>query len=199
VLAIHQLEKHPMENVRTATGDQSTEETHDVQQTTCCIVGGGPAGIMLSLLLARQGIAVTLLEAHKDFDRDFRGDTVHPSTLEILDQLGLADRVLQIPHGKIQHITMATPERTYRLAGLETLPTRFPYIAMLPQARLLDLLAEECRRYPSFRLVLGANVQRLVQEDGVVRGVRYRGEDSAWHEVRAVLTVAADGRFSKIR
>src|SRR5438552_12461809 len=107
---------------------------------------------MLSLLLARQGIGVTLLEAHKDFDRDFRGDTVHPSTLEILDQLGLADRALQIPHGKIQHLTIVTPRGTYRIGRLEGLKTRFPYVAMLPQARLLDFLADECRRYPNFHL-----------------------------------------------
>lgn len=176
-----------------------TDEIRDVSQTTCCVVGGGPAGVVLSLLLARQGIGVTLLEAHKDFDRDFRGDTVHPSTLEILDQLGLADRVLQIPHGEVRHLTIATPEATYRIARLDGLRTRFPFVAMLPQAKLLDLLAGECRKYPSFRLVLGANVQRLVEEGGAVRGVRYRGEDSAWHEVRAVLTVAADGRFSKVR
>lgn len=179
--------------------EPATEEVRDTQQTTCCIVGGGPAGIMLSLLLARKGIDVTLLEAHQDFDRDFRGDTVHASTLEVLDQLGLADRVLEIPHGKMERMKVVTPEREYSLIDLRGLRTRFPYVAMVPQGKFLDFLAGECRKYPSFRLVLGANVQRLVQDDGRVRGVRYRGDDSAWHEVRAALTVAADGRFSKLR
>ena len=175
------------------------EEIRDTRQTGCVIVGGGPAGLMLSLLLARQGVDVTLLEAHKDFDRDFRGDTVHASTLEILDQIGLADQALAIPHGKVDRLRVVTPEGEYTLIDLRGLRTRFPYVAMLPQARFLDFLAEQCKRFPNFRLVLGANVQRLVQEGDAVRGVRYRGEDDGWHEVRAPLTVAADGRFSKVR
>src|SRR5437879_6658917 len=100
------------------------EDVRDVQQTTCCVVGGGPAGIMLSLLLARQGVEVTLLEAHKDFDRDFRGDTVHASTLEILDQIGLADRALEIPHGKVERLKVVTPEAEYTLVDLRGLKTR---------------------------------------------------------------------------
>lgn len=171
----------------------------DVQQTTCCVVGSGPAGLMLAFLLARHGIPVMLLEAHKDFDRDFRGDTVHPSTLEILDQLGLADRLLQIPHGKVRSFQIITPENTITMADLGRLKTKFPYIAMIPQAKFLEFVSEEAKRLPSFHIILGANVQRLVEENGVVRGVRYRGSDEVWHEVRAGLTVAADGRFSKIR
>ena len=163
------------------------------------VVGGGPAGMMLSLLLARQGVSVTLLEAHHDFDRDFRGDTIHPSTLEILDQIGLADRLLQIPHGKVRSLQIVAREGIVVLADLHRLRTRFPFIALLPQARFLDFLAVEARQYPSFRLVLGANVQRLVRDGEAVAGVRYRGADDAWHEVRAPLTVATDGRFSKVR
>jgi 2-polyprenyl-6-methoxyphenol hydroxylase-like FAD-dependent oxidoreductase len=154
---------------------------------------------MLSLLLARQSVDVTLLEAHKDFDRDFRGDTVHPSTLELLDQLDLADRLLQLPHGEIRSITFHTPTGPFTFAELGRLRTRFPFVAMLPQADFLDFLAGEAKRYPSFHLVMGANVQRLVEEGGVVRGVRYRDADNTWHEVRAPLTVAADGRFSRVR
>jgi 2-polyprenyl-6-methoxyphenol hydroxylase-like FAD-dependent oxidoreductase len=153
----------------------------------------------LAFLLARQEVPVLLLEAHKDFDRDFRGDTIHPSTLEILDQLGLADRLLQIPHGKVRNFQLVTPQNTLTMADLGRLKTKFPYIAMLPQAKFLDFVGEEARKLPNFHLALGANVQRLVEEDGVVRGVRYRGSDDAWHEVRAELTVAADGRFSKLR
>src|SRR5438552_8176987 len=192
-----------MSNPPVSTPQASTpadgESVVDVQEATCCIVGGGPAGVILALLLARRGIPVILLEAHKDFDRDFRGDTIHPSTLEVLDQLGLTDRLLQIPHGKLRRFQVVTRQGAVTLADFSRLKTRFPYIAMLPQAQLLDFLAGEARRYPSFRLVLGANVQRLVQEGEAVVGVRYRGPDDAWHEVRAPLTVAADGRFSKVR
>ncbi len=175
------------------------ESVADLQQTGCCIVGGGPAGMVLALLLARQGVNVTLLEAHHDFDRDFRGDTIHPATLEALDQLGLADRLLQIPHGKLEAMQFSSNGVITTVAQFRRLKTRFPYIMILPQSKFLDFLAEEARRYPPFKLVFGANVQRLIQEDGTTRGVRYRGADDAWHEVRAPLTVGADGRFSKIR
>ncbi len=175
------------------------ENVADTHQTACCVVGGGPAGMVLALLLARKGVPVTLLEMHHDFDRDFRGDTIHPATLEALDQLGLAERLLQLPHGKLEALQFSSKGTMTTIAQFRRLKTRFPYIMILPQAKFLDFLAEEARRYPAFRLELGANVQRLVQEDGVTRGVRYQGKDSVCHEVRAFLTVGADGRFSKIR
>src|SRR5262245_41724706 len=149
----------------------------DVHETSCCVVGGGPAGMILSLLLARKGVRVTLLEAHHDFDRDFRGDTIHPSTLEALDQLGLADRLHQIPHGKLEAMRFSSAGKMTTLATFQRLRTRFPYIMIMPQAKFLDFLAEEARRNATFRLVMSANVQQLVQEDGVTRGVRYRGAD----------------------
>jgi 2-polyprenyl-6-methoxyphenol hydroxylase-like FAD-dependent oxidoreductase len=163
------------------------------------VVGGGPAGAVLSLLLARAGIPVTLLEAHKDFDRDFRGDTVHASVLEVMDQIGLADRVLELAHARLDKVRVYTAEGVFVLEDLSRLKTRFPFATMLPQAKFLDFLITEARRYPGFRLVMGANVQRLVVEQGEIRGVRYRDPDGAWHEVRALLTVGADGRFSKVR
>jgi 2-polyprenyl-6-methoxyphenol hydroxylase-like FAD-dependent oxidoreductase len=177
---------------------QSEEPLVNSTKTGCVIVGGGPAGVMLAYLLARKGVAVTLLEGHKDFDRDFRGDTVHPSTLEILDQLGLADKALQIPHGKLHSLQLKTPAGMLNLGDIRRLHTKYPFVALIPQAEFLDFLANEGKKFPSFQLVLNANVQRLVQSNGVVQGVRYRSDDG-WHEVLAPLTVAADGRFSKVR
>src|SRR5262245_43370713 len=116
------------------------------RQTRCCIVGGGPAGMMLGLILARAGVPTVLPEAHRDFDRDFRGDTVHPSTQEILDQLGLTDQVQALPHGKLRKLEMHSPRGVFTMADLSRLHTKFPYIMMLPQVRLLDLLAKEASR-----------------------------------------------------
>ena len=181
---------------------EQLQEANDLassNETRCCIVGGGPAGMVLGLLLARKRIPVTVLEAHPDFDRDFRGDTVHPATLELLAQLGLAERIHQLPHGKFRTLRLQTRDGTVTLGDLGRLRTPYPYVMTLPQAKFLELLAEEAQRFPDFRLVMRANVQRLVEINGAVRGVRYRDAENRWHEVRANLTVAADGRFSKLR
>ncbi|MBD2446515.1 FAD-dependent oxidoreductase [Nostoc sp. FACHB-152] len=170
----------------------------DVQTTDCCIVGGGPAGAVLALLLARQGISVMLLEAHRDFDRDFRGDTIHPSVMEIMEELGLSDRLLQLPHTKMRQIRIQTPQDTVTLADFSYLKTPYPYITMLPQVKFLEFITQEAQQYPNFQLILGANVQELIEEDGVIKGVRYRG-GGGWHEIRAILTVGADGRNSRLR
>lgn len=173
-------------------------EILDVQETRCCIVGGGPAGLVLAYLLARRGVEVRLLEAHNDFDRDFRGDTVHPSTLEILDSLGLADRLLELPHAKVRRGTIQTPTGSFPFADFGILETKFPYIALIPQVHFLEFMAAEAARYPAFVLVMGANVKELIEHEGRIAGVRYQSREG-WHEVRAPLTVACDGRFSRVR
>jgi 2-polyprenyl-6-methoxyphenol hydroxylase-like FAD-dependent oxidoreductase len=172
--------------------------TLDVQQTTCCIVGGGPAGAVLALLLARQGISVMLLEAHKDFNRYFRGDTIHASVLEIMDELDLADRLLQLRHTKTYKYITNTVDGSVTFADFSRLKSRFPYMMIMEQVRFLEFIVAEAKRYPNFHLVMGASVQQLIEENGAVRGVRYRGQ-GGWHEVRAKLTVGADGRFSRTR
>jgi 2-polyprenyl-6-methoxyphenol hydroxylase-like FAD-dependent oxidoreductase len=168
------------------------------QQTTCCIVGGGPGGMMLGLLLARRGVKVTLLEAHKDFNRDFRGDTLHPAILEILDQIGLAEPLHQLPHNKIYGPTFQAGGQSFSPIDFRRLKTKFPYIMLIPQTRFLDFLAAEGRKYPNFRLRMVANVVDLIEENGRTCGVHYQGTDRK-HALRALLTVGADGRFSKVR
>src|SRR3712207_2304877 len=150
-------------------------------------------------MLARQGVRVTLLEAHRDFDREFRGNTINPSALEILAGLDLARGVLGLDHAKVRRFTLQAGGRRENFADFSRLKTPYPYVLMLPQARLLEFVVAEARRYPNyFRLVMGARVKELVVEADEVRGVRYRGEDGT-HEVRAQLTVGTDGRFSRLR
>jgi 2-polyprenyl-6-methoxyphenol hydroxylase-like FAD-dependent oxidoreductase len=167
-------------------------------ETACCVVGGGPAGVILSLLLARKGVAVTLLEAHDNFDRDFRGDTIHPSVLELLDEIGLAEPLHRLPHAKIHTGALMTAQGPVTLADFRRLRTRFPYIMMLPQKDFLAFVAREAERYPTFRLLMGARVEGLIEEGGVVRGVVYE-DDGGKVELRAGLTVGADGRGSRLR
>ena len=169
------------------------------ESTTCCIAGGGPAGVMLGLLLARQGVDVVVLEKHGDFFRDFRGDTVHPSTLRLLAELGLADRFLELPHQEVATLGVTTDDGTYVLADFSRLPGDFPFLTFVPQWDFLTFLADEGRRHPSFDLRMDAEAVGLIREDGVVRGVRYRTGHGGEEELRAVLTVAADGRHSRLR
>jgi 2-polyprenyl-6-methoxyphenol hydroxylase-like FAD-dependent oxidoreductase len=170
-----------------------------VSEVDCCIVGGGPAGMMLGLLLARQGVQVMVLEKHGDFLRDFRGDTVHPSTLRLLDELGLAEEFLELPHQEVTRVAVTTDDGTYALADFGRLPGKFPFLAFVPQWDLLDFLADRARAYPNFQLRMNAEAVGLLREDGEVTGVRYRASGDGEHEVRARLTVAADGRNSGLR
>ncbi len=189
-----------MSDATLSTQNDSTQPSSpDAQQTTCCIVGAGPAGAFLALLLARKGVPVVLLEAHTDFDREFRADSVHPAIMENLERIGLADAVLQLRHTKMLGISFISQDGTsFTISDFTRLKTRYPYMLMVPQPRFLEFLTDQAKHYPNFRLVMGARAERLVEEDGVIRGVVYQGQDG-FHEVRAQLAVGADGRFSRIR
>jgi 2-polyprenyl-6-methoxyphenol hydroxylase-like FAD-dependent oxidoreductase len=151
------------------TGRANTSlESATLEHVDCCIVGAGPAGAVLALLLARQGVSVALLEGHEDFDRDFRGDALQPAALDVLGQMGLADRVLDL--ALAQHATFPshTPSETVAFFDVSGLKTPFPFIAMVPQARFLQLVTEEASRRSTFRLAMGARVEALVEDqDGL--------------------------------
>src|ERR687883_1151681 len=149
----------------------TSDGVQDVKRTTCCIVGGGPGGAVLALLLARKGVEVTLLEAHPDFEREFRGDTIHPSVMELIDELGLAARLLELRHTEIRSLPIQTAAGPLTPADFSRLNTRFPYITMMPQTSFLEFITEEAKRYPNFRLVMRAHVRELVEEESVIRGV----------------------------
>jgi 2-polyprenyl-6-methoxyphenol hydroxylase-like FAD-dependent oxidoreductase len=155
--------------------------------------------MMLGLLLARAGVAVTVLEKHNDFLRDFRGDTVHASTLTLLDELGLGDRFAAIPHRVVQRMSIPLGSRTSLVLDLGLLPGPQKRIALVPQWDLLDLLADAGRREPSFDLRMGVEVTGLLREHGRVVGARYRGGDGEEGELHAAVTVACDGRTSTVR
>jgi 2-polyprenyl-6-methoxyphenol hydroxylase-like FAD-dependent oxidoreductase len=158
------------------------------------IVGGGPAGMVAGLLFARAGVPTTVIEKHKDFLRDFRGDTVHPSTLDLFDELGLLDRLLEQPHDKVTDVSAVIAGRTLRIADFRHLPGRGKFIAMMPQWHFLNFVAEEARRYATFTLKMETEATGLIEEDG-----RVVGATTSTGEIRASLTIAADGRSSVLR
>ncbi|WP_431041045.1 FAD-dependent oxidoreductase [Streptomyces sp. P1-3] len=172
-----------------------------MERTTCCVVGGGPAGMMLGLLLARAGVAVTVLEKHGDFLRDFRGDTVHPSTLRLLDELGLGERFARLPSRRLQDMRMHIDGVTVVAGDLRHIPGRHKYIAMVPQWDFLDLLAGAAAEEPSFTLRMRTAVTGLRTDKGTgrVTGVHYVDGDGRPGELAADLTVACDGRDSLTR
>ncbi|HEX7303820.1 FAD-dependent oxidoreductase [Lentzea sp.] len=167
--------------------------------TGCVVAGGGPGGMVLALLLGRAGIPVTLLEKHRDFDRDFRGDSLHPYTLELLDQLGLAEPLLALPHHKARYFRFHVPGATITAADYGKLRSPFNYVALMPQARFLAFLAERVTALPGCRILTGSTVTDLLtDDDGDVRGVRYR-DGEGHHDLPADLVVGSDGRFSRMR
>lgn len=164
------------------------------------ISGGGPAGMMLGLLLGRAGIEVTVLEKHGDFLRDFRGDTVHASTVRLMDELGLGREFASLPQSRLSDLVVPTSDGgRMRLTDFGGLPAPYNYIAMIPQWDLLNLLARQARREPSFTLRMNTVATGLIREGGKVVGVRCRTRDGEEEEIRATLTVAADGRHSALR
>lgn len=181
-----------------STNSHGESQVRDNQNVQCCIVGGGPAGAMLGFLLARRGVEVLVLEKHGDFLRDFRGDTIHPSTLRIMSEVGLVDELLQLPHSTVPVLEVQTPQGTLVSMDFRHLKTRWPYIVFLPQWDFLNFLTEKAKRFPNFHLMMNAEARELIEENGMVRGIRYKTPDG-WQEAHALLTVAADGRSSQVR
>ena len=166
--------------------------------TTCCIAGGGPAGMMLGFLLARAGVDVIVLEKHADFLRDFRGDTIHPSTMQLMSELGLLDDFLKLPHTKERSIVARFGDQDVPIADFSHLPVAAPYIAFMPQWDFLDFLADRGRELPHFTLLMQAKATGLVREGGRIAGITAETEEGP-ATIRADLVVAADGRHSDLR
>ncbi|UGY14129.1 FAD-dependent oxidoreductase [Bradyrhizobium septentrionale] len=164
----------------------------------CCVVGGGPAGMMLGYLLGRAGVDVVVLEKHADFFRDFRGDTVHPSTLQVMDELGLIDGFLKLPHQDIQKLDGMFGGASVRIADLSRLSVKYPFIAMMPQWDFLNFLRESGRRFPSLQVLMSAEATDLIRHGDAVTGVRANTADGPV-DIEAELTIGCDGRHSVVR
>tara|TARA_R110000803_G_scaffold101182_2_gene169119 strand:+ start:1792 stop:3003 length:1212 start_codon:yes stop_codon:yes gene_type:complete len=169
-----------------------------VLTSQCCIAGGGPAGLMSGYLLARAGVEVIVLEKHEDFLRDFRGDTVHPSTLQLFGELGLLDGLLARPYQKTERLSVSIDGTSYDVADFTRLPVENNFVAMMPQWDLLDFVADTARELPNFRLLMATEADELIEEDGRVVGLRGHAKDAPL-EIRSTLTIAADGRGSRLR
>jgi 2-polyprenyl-6-methoxyphenol hydroxylase-like FAD-dependent oxidoreductase len=166
--------------------------------TRCCIAGGGPAGMMLALLLARQGVDVLVLEKHGDFLRDFRGDTIHPTTLEIMHELGVLDEFLKRPHQEIRELSGQVGNETVTIADFTHLPTHCKFVGLMPQWDFLDFVKEQASRYPSFHLRMKAEATDLLEDHGAIAGMRATTPEGTL-TIRAQLTIGGDGRHSIVR
>jgi len=169
-----------------------------VLETTCCVVGGGPAGVMLGYLLARRGVHVRVLEKHKDFFRDFRGDTVHPSTLEVLRELGLLEEFLELPHEKVESAGVVIGGSTFEVADFRHVPASCKFVALMPQWDFLNFLSGKAKQLPSFQLLLQHQATDLLRDGERITGVVARNEDREL-AIRADLVVGCDGRHSLTR
>ncbi|WP_158791909.1 FAD-dependent oxidoreductase [Granulicella sp. L60] len=169
--------------------------THRTPPATCCIIGGGPAGIMLGFLLARSGVPVTVLEKHKDFFRDFRGDTIHPSTLELLYELGLLEKLLALPHSQVTGLSAIVGGQRMVMSDFSHLPTHAKFVALMPQWDFLNFLSTEASRFPNFTIRMGWEATGLLQQNGVTTGVVANTPDGPV-EIPATLTVGCDGRHA---
>jgi 2-polyprenyl-6-methoxyphenol hydroxylase-like FAD-dependent oxidoreductase len=167
-------------------------------QTTCAIAGGGPSGMMLGFLLARAGVKVVVLEKHQDFLRDFRGDTIHPSTLELMHELGLLHEFLKLPHRELRHLSAVIGTTSVRIGDFTHLPTQCGFIALMPQWDFLNFLAEQGRRYPAFDLRMKADVTELIEQGGRFTGLRAKTPTGEL-AITAALVIGADGRHSSVR
>jgi len=171
-----------------------------MEKTGCVVVGGGPAGMMLGLLLARAGVQVTVLEKHDDFFRDFRGDTVHASTIRLIDELGLGEEFRRLPQSRLSNVSIPVPGgKPVTMGNFDSLRPPYNYVAMMPQWDFLNFLADAAAQEPSFSLRMGHKATSLVRNGGRVLGVRYRTADGAGGEIRADVVVATDGRHSALR
>ena len=165
---------------------------------SCCVVGGGPAGMMTGYLLARAGVSVAVLEKHGDFLRDFRGDTIHPSTLQVMDELGLYDRLLQRPHHKAYSLKGRFGDLETTVADFSHLPTRAKFIAFMPQWDFLDFLADEAKAYPAFKLFMKAEATDLIWDGDKVTGVIAKTPDGVLR-IHSALVIGCDGRHGMTR
>src|SRR4051812_2753489 len=168
------------------------------ESTRCCIAGGGPAGLMLGFLLARAGVDVVVLEKHADFLRDFRGDTIHPSTLTVLHDLGLLEAFLKLPHQAITELTADIFGEQVTIADFRHLPEPGRFLVLIPQWDFLNFIADQARQLPNFSLRMDAKAVGVIEEAGVVTGVRVE-EGGRSYGIHADLLVGADGRHTTIR